>query len=157
MNFGTTKVEVKGDALYDAKTGKLIQGGLTTRKELEDYAAHHYITLPVVDNAGKPWLLDGKHVYCLRGSKFETLDVEAAQLRRCPECGGMAVPSEAGTVERDCVRCTQCRHEFGARLEMMETSRVLSPSSSAVLALRRRASAAWVLREARQGAPTTPP
>src|SRR2546430_13354956 len=85
MKFGPTKVEVKGDALYDAKTGKLIQGGLTTRKELEDYAAHHYITLPVVDNAGKPWLLDGKHVYCLRGSKFETLDVEAAQLRRSEE------------------------------------------------------------------------
>jgi len=121
MKFGPTKVEVKGDALYDARTGKLIQGGLTTRKELEDYAAHHYITLPVVDNAGKPWLLEGKHVYCLRGSKFETLDVEAAQLRRCPDCGGMAVPSEEGTVERDCVRCTQCRHEFDARLEMMES------------------------------------
>jgi hypothetical protein len=31
------------------------------------------------------------------------------------------VPSEEGTVERDCVRCTQCRHEFDARLEMMES------------------------------------
>jgi hypothetical protein len=121
MKFGPTKVVVKGDALYDAKTGKLIQGGLKTRKELEDYAAHHYITLPVVDNAGKPWQLDGKQVYCLRGSKFETLDGEAAQVRRCPDCGGMAVPSEEGTVERDCVRCTQCRHEFDARLEMMES------------------------------------
>jgi len=24
-------------------------------------------------------------------------------------------------VERDCVRCTQCRHEFDARLQMMES------------------------------------
>src|SRR3989442_6480935 len=107
MKFGPTKVEVKGDALYDARTGKLIQGGLTTRKELEDYAAHHYITLPVVDNAGKLWLLDGKHVYFIRRSTFETLDDDAAPLRRCPDCGGMAVPSEEGTVERDTVRWTQ--------------------------------------------------
>jgi hypothetical protein len=119
--MGPTKVVVKGDALYDAKTDKLIQGGLKTRKELEDYSSHHYIALPVVDNAGKPWLLDGQHVYCLRGSKFETLDDEAAHLRRCPDCGGMAVPSEEGSVERDCVRCTQCSHEFDARLEMMES------------------------------------
>jgi len=76
MKFGPTKVVVKGDALYDAKTDKLIKDGLKTRKELEDYAAHHYITLPVVDNAGKSWQLDGKPVYCLRGSKFETLDGE---------------------------------------------------------------------------------
>ena len=25
------------------------------------------------------------------------------------------------TAERDCVRCTQCSHEFDARLEMMES------------------------------------
>src|SRR5437899_12169991 len=123
MKFGPTKVEVKGDALYDAKTGKLIQGGLTTRKELEDYAAHHYITLPVVDNAGKPWLLDGKHVYCLRGSKVETLAVEAAQLRLCPDCGVMYVTSEEGTVERVCIRFTQCRHECAAPRDMMRRQR----------------------------------
>jgi len=121
MKFGPTKVVVKENALYDARTGKVIQDGLKTRKELEDYAAHHYVALPVVDNAGKPWLLDGKNVYCLRGSKFETLDDEAAHLRRCPDCGGMAVPSDEVTTERDCVRCTQCHHEFDARLEMMES------------------------------------
>src|SRR5437867_13058372 len=90
MKFGPTKVVVKGDALYDAKTDKLIKDGLKTRKELEDYAAHHYITLPVMDNAGKSWQLDGKHVYCLRGSKFETLDGEAVQVRRSQDCGGRA-------------------------------------------------------------------
>jgi hypothetical protein len=121
MKFGPTKVVVKGDALYDARTGKLIKGELKTRKELEDFAAHHYIALPVVDDSGKPWVLDGKNVYCLRGSKFETLDNESAQVRRCPDCGGMAVPTEEGAVERDCVRCTQCSHEFDARLEMMES------------------------------------
>lgn len=121
MKFGPTKVVVKGDALHDARTGKLIKDGFTSKKELGRYADHHYVALPVVDNAGKPWLLDGKNVYCLRGSKFETLDDEAAHLRRCPDCGGMAVPMDEITVERDCVRCTQCNHEFDARLEMMES------------------------------------
>ncbi len=121
MKMGPTKVIVKGDALYDAKTNKLIKDGLATQKAREDYAAHHYIALPVVDNAGRPWMLDGKPVYCFRGSKFETLDEEAAHLRRCPDCGGMAVPTDEGPMERDCVRCTQCNHEFDARLEMMES------------------------------------
>jgi len=119
--MGPTKVIVKENALYDAKTGKLIKGGLVTQKEREDYAAHHYIALPVVDNAGLPWAFDGEPVYCLRGSKFETLHDEAAHLRRCPDCGGMAVPSDEVTMERDCVCCTQCNHEFDARLEMMES------------------------------------
>ena len=119
--MGPTKVIVKGDALYDSKTGKLIKDGLTTRKTLEAYAAHHYIALPVLDNAGRPWMLDGEAVYCLRGSKFETLHDEAAHIRRCPDCGGMAVPMDESTLERGCVRCTQCNHEFDARLEMMES------------------------------------
>jgi hypothetical protein len=121
MKMGPAKVIVKGDAIYDAKTDKLIKDGLTSRKALEDYAAHHYVALPVVDDAGRPWMLDGEPVYCLRGSKFETLQDEAAHLRRCPDCGGMAVPNDEGTMERDCVRCTQCNHEFDARLEMMES------------------------------------
>jgi hypothetical protein len=33
----------------------------------------------------------------------------------------MAVPSDEVTMERDCVCCTQCGHEFDARLEMMES------------------------------------
>lgn len=66
-------------------------------------------------------MLDGEPVYCLRGSKLETLHDEAAHLRRCPDCGGMAVPSDEVTMERDCVRCIQCNHEFDARLEMMES------------------------------------
>ncbi len=119
--MGPAKVIVKGDALYDAKTNKLIQDGLATQKAREEYAARHYIALPVVDNAGKPWMLDGKLVYCFRGSKFETLDEEAPHLRRCPDCGGMAAPRDEGTTERDCVCCTQCGHEFDARLEMMES------------------------------------
>lgn len=119
--MGPTKVVVKGEAVLDARTGNLIKDGLSTQKEREEYAAHHYIALPVVDNTGRPWLLDGKPVYCLRGSKFETLDDEVAHLRRCPDCGGMAVPSDEVTMERDCVRCTQCSHEFDARLEMMES------------------------------------
>ena len=119
--MGPAKVIVKGDALHDAQTGKLIKDGLSTQKAREDYAAHHYIALPVVDNTGKPWMLDGEPVYCLRGSKFETLDDKAAHVRRCPDCGGMAVPSDEVPTERGCVRCTQCNHEFDARLEMMES------------------------------------
>lgn len=119
--MGPTKAIVKGDALYDARTDKLIKGGLSTQREREEYAAHHYIVLPILDNAGRPWALEGRPVYCLHGLKYETVEDKPAHLRRCPDCGGMAVLSEEGTVDRDCVRCTQCNHEFDARLEMMES------------------------------------
>jgi len=121
MKMGPTKVMVKDNALYDAQTGKLIKEGFSSQKEMADYAAHHYVTLPVVDHTGRPWALNGKPVYCLRGAKYETLDEELPHVRRCPDCGGMALPVEEVTVERDCVRCTQCNHEFDARLEMMES------------------------------------
>ena len=119
--MGPTKVIVKCDALYDVKAGRLIKGGLATRKEQEDYAMHHYTVLPVLDNAGQPWLLDGKHVYCLRGTRYETSDDEVVHLAKCPYCGGMCISADESTVERDCLRCTQCGHEFAARLEMMES------------------------------------
>ena len=119
--MGPTKVIVKSDALHDVKTGRLIQAGLATRKQQGDYATHHYIVLPVIDNVGQPWVLEGKPVYCLRGSRYETSDDEVVHLARCHECGGMAVSSDGPTVERDCTRCTQCGHEFEARLEMMES------------------------------------
>lgn len=121
MKIGPTKVVIQGNSIYDASNGKLIKDGLHTPKERAEYAARHYIALPVVDDAGKPWSLDGKLVYCLRGTQFETLDEELPHVRRCPDCGGMATPVEELTVERDCVRCTQCKHEFDARLEMMES------------------------------------
>lgn len=121
MKIGPTKVTIQGDAIYDAKSGKLVQSGLSTPQAVADYALHHYIALPVVDNRGRFWAFEGKPVYCLRGAQYETVQEELPQVRRCAECGGMAVPSEEGTVERDCVRCTQCSHEFDARLEMMES------------------------------------
>ncbi len=119
--MGPTKVIVRGDALYDAKTGKLIKEGLATRQALEDYAAHHYIVLPEVDNHGKLWELEGRSVYCLRGVRYETLDDHQPHLARCPDCGGMGIRVQEVTVERDCLRCVQCGHEFDARLEMMES------------------------------------
>ena len=67
------------------------------------------------------WLLEGKPVYCFRGSQYETLDGQRVQLARCPDCGGMGIRSDEFTVESDCIRCTSCGHEFDARLEMMET------------------------------------
>lgn len=121
LRIGPTKVIVKGDALCDAKTGKLIKGGLSSREEMEKYAAHHYIALPLVDKAGKPWELEGKPVYRIRGSRYETLDDEQPYLAQCPDCGGMGVRIDEMTVESDCIRCTQCGHEFDTRLEMMES------------------------------------
>jgi len=119
--MGPTKVVVKRDALYDVKTGGLLKAGLTTQKEREDYATHHYMVLPVLDRAGRPWLIDNKHIYCLRGSRYETSDDEVVHVTRCLDCGGMCISTEELTVERDCIRCTRCGHEFESRLEMMES------------------------------------
>ncbi|MEW6247129.1 MAG: hypothetical protein AB1555_10510 [Nitrospirota bacterium] len=119
--MGPTKVIIKGDALYDAKTGKLIQGGLADRRAMEAYAARHYIVLPEVDKAGKQWEWEGRPVYCLRGVRYESLDDQPLHLARCPDCGGMGVRIDEITVESDCIRCVACGHEFDARLEMMET------------------------------------
>lgn len=58
-----TKVIVKVFAIYEAKTGKFIRDGLAIYEELQDYANHHYISLPVVDKAGQPWLLEGEPIY----------------------------------------------------------------------------------------------
>ncbi len=119
--MGPTKAIVNGSGLYDAVSGKLIKEGFANRRELEDYVNHHYLVLPAIDNAGRPWLLDGKPVYCLRGVQYETLDDQKVHLVRCPDCGGMGIQF---TVELDCIRCTACEHEFDARLEMMETSAI---------------------------------
>jgi rubredoxin len=119
--MGPYKVLVKGDTILDARSGKLIQSGLSGTEAVKRYASHHYIVLPEVDHAGKPWELNGQPVYCIRGTRFETLDDHQAALARCPDCGGMGVRTEEVTVERDCIRCTQCGHEFDARLEMMES------------------------------------
>jgi DNA-directed RNA polymerase subunit RPC12/RpoP len=119
--MGPTKVIVKEDALHDAQSGKLIVSGLASRKQQEEYAAHHYIALPVVDNAGRAWELDGKPVYCFRGSRYESLDEQPVHLARCPDCGGMGIRVDEMTVESDCIRCVRCGHEFDARLQMMES------------------------------------
>lgn len=119
--MGPTKVVVNGKGLYGAVDGKLIKDGFTSRREFEDYVNHHYMVLPVVDNAGRSWLLDGKPVYCLRGVQYETVDNQKVHLARCPDCGGMGIRCDEFTVESDCIRCMACGHEFDARLEMMET------------------------------------
>jgi predicted Zn-ribbon and HTH transcriptional regulator len=90
-------------------------------RDLEDYVNHHYLILPVVDKQGRPWLVDGKPVYCLRGSQYETVSDERVHLARCPDCGGMGIRTEEFVVESDCIHCTACGYEFDARLEMMET------------------------------------
>ena len=119
--MGPTKAIVKENALYDAKSGALIKDGLSTHKEIEDYANHHYITLPVVDKACQPWSLDGQPVYCLRGTRYETVHDEVVHLARCPDCGGMGIRDDEPMVESDCIRCVKCGHEFDTRLEMMES------------------------------------
>jgi DNA-directed RNA polymerase subunit RPC12/RpoP len=118
--MGPTKVIPKEGGLYEVKSGKLVQDGLPTRTEQESYAAQHYIALPVIDKAGKPWVLDGQPVFCLRGTQFETVDDQKVHLARCPDCGGMGIRDDEPLVESDCIRCVQCGHEFDTRLEMME-------------------------------------
>jgi hypothetical protein len=119
--MGPTKAIVKDDAIYNARTGTLIERGLSNAEALQDYVAHHYLVLPEVDKAGRPWQLNGELVYCLRGSRYETLDHQQPHLARCPDCGGMGIRIEEVTVERDCLRCINCGHEFDARLQMMES------------------------------------
>ncbi|THJ20094.1 MAG: hypothetical protein CAF44_012845 [Nitrospira sp. CG24D] len=89
--MGPTKAIVKEHALYEAVSGKSIKDGFANRADIEDYVNHHYLVLPVLDNAGQPWLLDGKPVYCLHGSQYETLGDQKVQLARCPDCGGMGI------------------------------------------------------------------
>ncbi len=72
--MGPTKAVIKGNTLYEAVSGKLIKDGFANPKDIEDYVNHHYIMLPTVDRQGRPWLLDGKPVYCLRGAQYETVD-----------------------------------------------------------------------------------
>ncbi|RMH35519.1 MAG: hypothetical protein D6690_08825 [Nitrospirae bacterium] len=119
--MGPRKVIVKDDAIYDAKTGVLIKDGLTTREAVEQYVDHHYMVLPVVDKAGRPWLLDGQLVFCLHGTQYETVNDDVIHVVPCPDCGGMAIRDEEPLVDTECVRCTQCGHEFDPRLEMMES------------------------------------
>jgi predicted Zn-ribbon and HTH transcriptional regulator len=119
--MGPTKAIANENTLHEAVSGKLIKDGFASRRELEEYVNHHYLVLPVVDNLGRPWRLDGKPVYCLRGVQYETVDNQKVHLARCPDCGGMGIRSDEFTVESDCIRCTACGHEFDARLEMMET------------------------------------
>ena len=119
--MGPTKAIVKANALYEVVGGKLIKDGFANRQEIEDYVNHHYLVLPVVDQAGKPWMLEGQPIYCLRGSQYETVQDERVHLVRCPDCGGMGIRSDELSVQSDCIRCTACGHEFDARLEMMET------------------------------------
>lgn len=121
VHMGPTKVCIKGDALYDAKTARLIRGGFHDRAAMEDYASHHYLALPIIDKQGRAWELDGQPVYCLHGVRYETLDDHQPHLAACPDCGGMGIRVEEVTVERDCLRCVQCGHEFDARLQMMES------------------------------------
>ena len=92
--MGPTKTVVIERALYEAVSGKFIKDGFASRSDIEDYAKHRYLTLPVVDNAGRPWLLDGEPVYCLHGSQYETRGDHRVQLARCSDCGGMGIRSE---------------------------------------------------------------
>lgn len=119
--MGPMKVVTKGHTLYEALGGKLIKDGFINQQDLEDYVNHHYLVLPVVDKQGRPWLLDGKPIYCLHGTQYETVSDERVHLTRCPDCGGMGIRTDEFVVESDCIHCTACGHEFDTRLEMMET------------------------------------
>ena len=57
--MGPTKAVVRGDGLFEARSGKLIYRQVSTGPELAEYAGRHYVVLPEVDKAGEPWELDG--------------------------------------------------------------------------------------------------
>ena len=78
--MGPTKAAVKDSGIYDAKTRKLIKDGLTTHEAIHDYAAHHYLVLPVVNKTCQPWLLDGQPIFCLRGTRYENRPRRGAAL-----------------------------------------------------------------------------
>ncbi len=118
--MGPTKVLARDNALYEAVSGKLVKDGFASNREIQDYVNRHYMVLPVLDNKGQPWLLDGHLIYCLRGSRYEAVDDQKVQVTRCPDCGGMGIRDEENTVDSDCIRCVSCDHEFDTRLEMME-------------------------------------
>ncbi|HUJ79872.1 MAG TPA: hypothetical protein VLY45_06115 [Nitrospiria bacterium] len=119
--MGPTKMMIKDNTLYDAITGKKVHERFATRREMDEYAAHHYLVLPVVDQTGRSWEVDGRPVYCLHGASYETIDGSVIHAARCPDCGGMAIRMDEPAVQSECVHCTQCGHEFDARLEMMES------------------------------------
>ena len=115
-----TKAVLKENALYEAASGKLIRDQFENRRAIDDCVKRHYLVLPVVDNAGMPWLLDGHPIYCLHGSRYESLDDQQVHLARCPDCGGVGIRDDELAVESDCIRCVACGHEFDTRLEIME-------------------------------------
>ena len=119
--MGPTKAIIKNNGLYEAKTGKVIKENFPTHKELEEYANHHYIALPVLDKKGNPWTLEGQPVYCLHGTKYETVNDEQVLLAPCPNCGGMGIRVDEPSIETSCVRCLSCGYEFDCKLEMMES------------------------------------
>ena len=120
--MGPTKAIIKGNALYSAKTQDLIKDGLSSEEEREEYATHHYIVLPVVDKAGREWMIEeGQPVYCLHGTQYETVEDKRVHVSPCPHCGGMGVRLDEPMIETDCVHCTSCGNDFDCRLEMMES------------------------------------
>ena len=69
--MGPTKAIIKDQALYEAATGKCIKDGFASRRDIEDYVNHHYLALPVVDNAGNAWRRHGTSSR-LRGQRNES-------------------------------------------------------------------------------------
>ena len=115
-----TKAIIQEDTLHEAKTGKPITNGFSSRQEIERYVNRRYMVLPVTDNTGRPWMLDGQPIFRLRGTRYETVNDERVDLSTCPTCGGMGVRLEESIVESECRKCTACGKEFGVRLAMME-------------------------------------
>ena len=64
--MGPTKAIVKGLALHEAVSGKLIQDGFANRQAVEEYVKHHYIAVPVLDNAGNhgSWM-ESRSIACM--------------------------------------------------------------------------------------------
>ncbi len=76
--MGPTKTVVKDGGIYDAKTRKLIQDELTTHEAIQDYTAHHYVVLPVVNKACQGGCsMDNRFIVC------EAPDMKISKTTRC--------------------------------------------------------------------------
>ena len=104
--MGPTKAIVTENALYEAVSGKLIQAGFANRRDIQDYVNHHYLALPVVDNQGRPWVLEEKPGRSSPWRAIRDPGRSEGPPRSVPGLRRHGIRSDELSVETDVIRCT---------------------------------------------------